>query len=301
MSVPRSELIHRSIPSMELSSGSGTSKTAVPSPVPASLSPTDRALARFAVTGNALVAGGAGDIGLAACRALLEHGLSGLAILDLSSSAGDAAVASLRAGFPSATITFHRVDVTSASEVAAAISAAEDRLGGAITTCCIFAGIVGSAHALNLEPPQFRTMLDVNATGTFLVAQAAARAMVARGVTGSVVLTASISGAHLVNFPQPQAHYNAAKAAVLALKSSLAAEWARHGIRVNSVSPGYVDTVLNEGEGLEAHRREWARRTPWGRMGVSEEVTGAVVLLASRAGSYMTGADILVDGGISVF
>ncbi|KAJ6780676.1 hypothetical protein PWT90_01336 [Aphanocladium album] len=302
MSVPRDQLVHRITPRMVMSDGSPTSKTAVPEPAAAIVSPADRAKARFAVTGNALVAGGTGDIGIVACRALLEHGLQGLAILDLDQAAGDAAVAQFRADFPSSRTTFQKVDVTDADAVAAAVSRAEgpDHLGGPIRTCLCFAGIVMAVDALDVTPAQFRRMLDVNATGSFLVAQAAARVMVASGTPGSIVLTASISG-HVVNYPQPQVHYNAAKAAVLSMKSSLAAEWARHGIRVNSISPGYMDTILNAGEGLAEHRRAWAERTPFGRMGVPEELTGAVVMLASKAGSYITGADILVDGGVSVF
>ncbi|KAJ4153062.1 hypothetical protein LMH87_009568 [Akanthomyces muscarius] len=300
MSVPRDELIHRQIPSMVMSDGSATSKTSVPEPAPASTSPADRARLRFAVTGNAIVAGGTGDIGLVACRALLEHGLQGLAILDLSPDQGAAAAARFRADFPLATITFQKVNVTDAEAVTSAVAQAEQDLQGPISTCLCFAGIVGAVDALDIRPEQFRGMLDVNTTGSFLVAQAAARAMVASGTAGSIVLTASISG-HVVNYPQPQVHYNAAKAAVLSIKSSLAAEWGRHGIRVNSISPGYMDTILNEGEGLASLRRAWVERMPWGRMGSPEELTGAVVLLASRAGSYITGADILVDGGISVF
>jgi len=73
------------------------------------------------------------------------------------------------------------------------------------------------------------------------------------------------------------------------LKNSLAAEFARYGIRVNSISPGYMDTILNEGEGIAEGRRIWAERNPMGRMGTPDELTGAVVLLASNAGSYMTG------------
>ena len=118
---------------------------------------------------------------------------------------------------------------------------------------------------------------------------------------GSILLISSIS-AHATNFPQPQAAYNASKAALLSLKSSLAAEWAVHGIRVNSISPGYMDTVLNEGDGLEEARKTWTSRNPMGRMGSPEELTGIVVLLCSSwAGSYITGADIVVDGGQTVF
>ena len=124
--------------------------------------------------------------------------------------------------------------------------------------------------------------------------------MIASGKKGAIVLIASISG-HRVNYPQPQAAYNASKAALLSIKSSLAAEWAVHGIRVNTISPGYMDTILNEGDGLEKVRRTWAQRNPMGRMGQPEELTGPLVLLCSGAGSYITGADLLVDGGQTCF
>jgi NAD(P)-dependent dehydrogenase (short-subunit alcohol dehydrogenase family) len=191
------------------------------------------------------------------------------------------------------------VDVTDAESVSSAVATAEKTMG-AIDVCFCFAGSAFAAHALDITPQQFRTMLDVNTTGAFLVAQAVAKSMARRGTTGSIILMASIS-AHIVNFPQPQVHYNAAKAAILFMKSSLAAEWAKYGICVNSISPGYMDTILNEGDGLAEHRAAWAQRTPYGRMGKPEELTGAIILLASKTGSYITGSDILVDGRISVF
>ena len=85
------------------------------------------------------------------------------------------------------------------------------------------------------------------------------------------------------------------------LTKSLAAEWAAHGIRVNCLAPGYMDTILNEGPGLEGARRAWGERCPMGRMGSPEELVGVGVMLCSAAGSYVTGAEIRVDGGSSVF
>ncbi|KAJ4051338.1 hypothetical protein NW756_003510 [Fusarium oxysporum] len=299
MSVARSELKFRAPPSMRLSDGSTNSKTSRPEHNQTITTSLDRARDRFAVTGNAIVTGGAGDIGSVACRALLEHGLQGLAIFDLHPDAGQKAVTSLQSDFPEAKITFTKVDVTDSKSVTAAVANAEQVIGP-INICLCFAGIAFAAHALDITPQQFKTMFDVNTTGAFLVAQAVAKSITSKGTGGSIILMASIS-AHIVNFPQPQVHYNAAKAAIISMKSSLAAEWAVHGIRVNSISPGYMDTILNEGDGLAEHRAIWAKRTPYGRMGNPEELTGAVVLLASKAGSYITGADILVDGGISVF
>ncbi|RKK88393.1 hypothetical protein BFJ69_g249 [Fusarium oxysporum] len=299
MSVARSELKFRAPPSMRLSDGSTNSKTSRREHNQTITTSLDRARDRFAVTGNAIVTGGAGDIGSVACRALLEHGLQGLAIFDLHPDSGQKAVTSLQSDFPEAKITFTKVDVTDSKSVTAAVANAEQVIGP-INICLCFAGIAFAAHALDITPQQFKTMFDVNTTGAFLVAQAVAKSIASRGTGGSIILMASIS-AHIVNFPQPQVHYNAAKAAIISMKSSLAAEWAVHSIRVNSISPGYMDTILNEGDGLAEHRAIWAKRTPYGRMGNPEELTGAVVLLASKAGSYITGADILVDGGISVF
>lgn len=298
MSVARSELRFRAPPSMQLSDGSASSKTSPPNPTNPNDTPANRAHSRFAVKGNAIVTGGAGDIGSVACRALLEHGLHGLAIFDLHPDAGQKTVDSLQAEFPEAKITFTKVDVTDPESVTAAVATAEQTIGP-VNICLCFAGIAFAANALDITPQQFKTMFDVNTTGAFLVAQAVAKSIASSGTGGTIILMASIS-AHIVNFPQPQVHYNAAKAAVISMKSSLAAEWAIHGIRVNSISPGYMDTILNEGEGLAEHRAIWAKRTPYGRMGKPEELTGAIILLASNAGSYITGADIIVDGGISV-
>lgn len=119
--------------------------------------------------------------------------------------------------------------------------------------------------------------------------------MIKQKTPGSIVCTASISG-HAVNFPQPQVAYNASKAAVIHTARCLGAEWAHHGIRVNSISPGYMNTILNEGDGLAEARALWAERNPFGRMGEPEELAGVVVMLCSSAGSYINATDIVVDG-----
>lgn len=164
-----------------------------------------------------------------------------------------------------------------------------------------FAGIVSCHHAIEMKPEDWRKTMEVNATGSYLCAQVAAKQIRAQKSNGSINLTASISG-HGVNFPQPQVAYNTSKAAVIAMVKSLAAEWAVFGIRVNSISPGYMDTILNHGEGTIAEARAvWASRNPMGRMGALGELDGVCVLLASRAGSYINGADFVVDGGATVF
>ena len=119
--------------------------------------------------------------------------------------------------------------------------------------------------------------------------------MIARQTGGSIILTASMAG-HIVNYPQTHVAYGTSKAAVQHMTRCLAAEWAVHGIRVNSLSPGYMNTRLNAGEDLTDARPTWFERTPMGRMGNKEELIGPAILLASPAGSFMTGADLRVDG-----
>ncbi|KAK8064397.1 putative dehydrogenases with different specificities (related to short-chain alcohol dehydrogenases) [Apiospora phragmitis] len=225
--------------------------------VPSRPAPASRAAARFRVQGNAIVTGRAGDLSQAACRALLEHGLQGLMLFDLDPAGAAAAkVQSLQAEFPSARVRFAQVDVTDAAAVDEAVARAALELGS-VDHLVALAGMVGCQHAVDTTPKEWNRILDVNTTGVFLCAQ---------GTGGSLTFIAS-SSAHRVNYPQPQVAYNVSKAGVVALAKSLADEWATHGIRVNSVSPGYMDTVLNEGIGLDVARNVWLSHNPMRRMG----------------------------------
>ncbi|KAF2791400.1 NAD(P)-binding protein [Melanomma pulvis-pyrius CBS 109.77] len=295
----RASLTSRQLPEMTLSTASNPLTAAIPPP--SNLSAAQRTQYRFQVTGNAIITGGAGTLALTAARALLEHGLSGLALWDLSPDDALPIIGQLHASFPSVRITTCTVDVRSPVEIGIAL---EDTIKvlGPVTHLICFAGVVDCTPALELRVEDFRRTHDINLTGSFLCAQAFARQLIAlpTPTRGSVVLTASISG-HATNFPQPQVAYNASKAAVLSLARSLAAEWCVHGIRVNTLSPGYMDTILNEGAGLERARGIWAERNPMGRMGDPWELTGPLVLLCSNAGRYMNGADLVVDGGAMVF
>ncbi|KAJ7739986.1 hypothetical protein DFH07DRAFT_70982 [Mycena maculata] len=298
----RDTLKDRKIPFMTLSDA----KNPLTAPVHASRSivePSDIARLRFSVKGNAIVTGGAGMLALEAVRALLEHGASGISLFDLLASFESAhavkTLESLRQTFPNAKILTKIVDITSEEAVAHGVAETASKLGSIDILLC-FAGIVGAVHATEMTFQQWKRMLDVNTTGSWICAQAVGKEMIKQNTGGSIVFTASISG-HSVNFPQPQVGYNVSKGALLQLKSSLAAEWARYGIRVNSVSPGYMDTVLNEGDGLAAARDIWTSRNPMGRMGDPTELVGAFILLCSPAGKYINGTDILVDGGGSVF
>ncbi|KAL8654663.1 MAG: hypothetical protein Q9226_003347 [Calogaya cf. arnoldii] len=291
----RDVLTSRTIPHMTLSAGDGSSMTGPPPPMPHYLSAEGRAVKRFAVEGNAIITGGAGTLALVNARALLEHGLSGLALFDLNPAHSSTQIGDLRKEFPNAKILTQKVNVTDAEQVQHAVSATVEELGSVEVLCC-FAGVVGCTHAIDMSTGEWRRTFEINTTGSFLCAQAVAKAMIVADTPGTILLIASIS-AHRTNFPQPQSAYNASKAALLSIKTSLAAEWARYGIRVNTISPGYMDTILNDGEGLDEARSTWKKRNPMGRMGQPEELTGPVVMLCSSAGSYITGADLVVDGG----
>lgn len=295
----RASLTKRIIPSMLLSGGSDKSRLDS-----RHLAPRDTAAGRFALVGNIIITGGTGAIGMATARAVLQHGISGLMIFDLGVAKSMDKVEALRKEFPDAKIEAKDVNVTDEEAVGKAVGETAELLGSVDALVC-FAGIVHTQDAIDTPAATFRKLLEVNTTGSFICAQAAAKQMISQQTDpsspgGRIILTASIS-AHAVNFPQPQVAYNASKGALLMMKSSLAAEWARYGITVNSISPGYMDTILNEGEGLKEHRVQWAARNPMGRMGDPEEVTGVVVMLLSRAGSYVTGADYAIDGGGLVF
>lgn len=294
----RTDLTKRSIPYMVLSNGTSSSLTPPPTQT-VELSPSESASQRFRVIGNAIVAGGAGSLGYTACVALLEHGLRGLMIFDVNPDQCQGQLLLLRSRFPAAKIYISKVDVVDEVAVAAAVKEATSLLGS-VDHLFNFVGIVGCVDAISMSISHWRKIIDVNLTGAFICAQAAAKAISDQGTGGSITLIASIS-AHRVNFPQPQAAYNVSKSALLMLKNCLAAEWARYGIRTNTVSPGYMDTILNEGDGLADVRRKWSEANPSGRMGVPSELTGVIVMLASQTGSYINGADIVVDGGGIVF
>ncbi len=184
-------------------------------------------------------------------------------------------------------------DVTKAEDLASAVSAAEALGPLSIGLNC--AGIANAAPAEEMGQAQWQRMYDVNVTGVFLSAQAEARAMLPRG-RGAIVNIASMSGV-IVNRGLLQAHYNSAKAAVIHLSKSLAMEWSDRGIRVNSISPGYTATPMNIRPEVADQVKQFEADTPLGRMAQVDELVGPAVFLASRAASFVTGVDLLVDGG----
>ncbi|MGN6359933.1 MAG: SDR family oxidoreductase [Thermomicrobiales bacterium] len=186
-------------------------------------------------------------------------------------------------------------DVTDPDAVQALIDDVIERAGG-IDILVNNAGISWGAPAEEMPVEQFRRVLDTNATGAFLCAQAAAKQMIARG-GGAIINTASVAG--LVGSPPGvlrAAGYSASKGAVIALTRQLATEWARFGIRVNAIAPGFFPTRLTEA--VIAHGGErMASDVPLGRLGQEGELKGVALFLASPAASYITGQVIVVDGG----
>ncbi len=184
-------------------------------------------------------------------------------------------------------------DVTQPEQVARMLDQVTAELGGIDIAVCN-AGIIAVTPMLDMSLEEFQRIQNTNVNGVFLTAQAAARAMVRQGQGGVIINTASMSG-HIINIPQQVGHYCASKAAVIHLTKAMAVEFAPHKIRVNSVSPGYILTELVEP--YAEYHAQWEPKIPLGRMGRPEELTGLYLYLASAASSYMTGSDIVIDGG----
>lgn len=191
-------------------------------------------------------------------------------------------------------------DVTDAAQVTKVFARAAEELGTA-TILVNAAGIAWTEPALTIAPEQWRKVLEVNVTGTFLPCQAFARGVVGAGRRGSIVNVASMSGS-VVNVPQAQAAYNASKAAVSMLTASLAVEWLPLGIRVNAIAPGYFASDMTKAVAAEEPEMvaEWMRRTPAGRMGRPEELGPLVNYLCGEHSDFLVGQTIVIDGGYTL-
>ncbi len=235
----------------------------------------------------AVVTGGGGGIGLEIGRALRAAGAAVVAA-EIDAETGRAAAEKLGGDFVQTDVT----DSHSVREMVRAVLAGHGKIDVFVNN----AGIAHNVPAEEMSDEEWRRMLSINLDGVFWCCREAGRVMLERG-SGAIVNIASMSGM-VSNHPQPQAHYNASKAGVIMLTRSLAGEWASRGVRVNSISPGYVRTPLTElGMSNPEWRDVWLSSTPMGRIAEPREIAPAVVFLASDASTYATGTNLVVDGG----
>ena len=237
----------------------------------------------------AIVTGGARGIGRACAEALAEMGAS-IGLVDLHEENLAKTAEALRA--PGTRVATFCGDVRQPGVVAQGAEHLISSLGGA-DVLVNSAGLTIWAKAEELTEEQWDQVLDVDLKGTFLWCQAVGRHMIAQR-KGSIINIASMSGS-IVNKPQCQASYNAAKAGVIHLTRSLAIEWAPHNVRVNTISPGYTATEMTKT--VPEYHAGWHAQIPMGRMAEPAELLGAVIYLASDASTYTTGHDLIIDGG----
>lgn len=187
-------------------------------------------------------------------------------------------------------------DVAEELDVEEATAATVADLGG-IDALFVNAGIGAEGDVLGMSLSEWRRVIDVNVGGAFLVARSVGRHMAGRGCGGSIVFTSSIA-AHRGFADAP--HYAASKAAMLRLSRTLAVELGPAGIRCNTLSPGWIATDLTDQNRADERFGAYVvRRTPAGRWGGPEDLAGPAVFLASKASAFVSGAEILVDGGFS--
>lgn len=238
----------------------------------------------------ALVTGAAGGLGHAFCLALGQAGAS-VVLAGRTAASLEAAVVALEQ--QGCTAMAAPLDVTRPESVADAFAHAQGAFG-VVDIVVANAGIAVTRPALELSHDDWLRVLDVNLTGSWLVCREAASRLVAAGRPGSIIAVSSILAQRVAAQVLP---YAVSKAGLEHMVRTLALEWARHGIRVNALAPGYVETPLNHSFFQSEAGKAVQRRIPSRRIGKAEDLLGALLLLASDASAHMTGTTLVVDGG----
>jgi NAD(P)-dependent dehydrogenase (short-subunit alcohol dehydrogenase family) len=250
---------------------------------------------RFSLRGKvALVTGGNRGIGKAIATGFAEAGAA-VAVVARDAEKNAETVEELRA--IGATAIAVRANVAERGELEATVATATDALGP-IDILVNNAGIGFHADALALSDSDWRRAFDTNLDAVWMASQIVGRQMTERR-TGSIINIGSISG-FIINRPQWHSPYGITKAAVHHLTKSLAAEWASKGVRVNAIAPGYVKTEIASTE-YEDYRHYWRDEVPMQRYARPEEIAPTALLLASDAGSFITGSVFIVDGGYTLW
>lgn len=255
-------------------------------------------LDRMRLDGKSIyVTGGAQGLGKAMATGLAEAGAS-VAIVDINGEKAQQTADEIAKATGQKTIAI-KTDVTDPDQVQNMIDTVVKELGG-LDAAFNNAGMCLNVPADEMTYDQWLKVVNLNLNSVFLCSTAAGRYMIEQG-HGSIVNTASMS-AHIVNRPQPQCSYNATKAGVIQLSKSLAIEWAKKGVRVNTMSPGYMGTDLTlNSEDLKPLIKTWNDWAPLGRLGTPEELQGMAVYLAGDTSSFSTGEDYLVDGAFTAW
>ncbi|MCE7981682.1 MAG: SDR family oxidoreductase [Caldilinea sp. CFX5] len=243
----------------------------------------------------AIVTGAGNGIGKAAALRLASEGAS-VAVADLDQAAAQATVETITASGGQAMAVV--VDVTARSSVEAMVETVLARYGQ-VDVLCNIAGIAVGEPFLEVTDKNWQRTLDVNLTGVFLCSQVVARQMVAKGIAGRIVHMASTNG--LVGEAN-LSHYNASKFGVVGLTMTMAIDLAPYKIRVNSVCPGLIKTRLTERSRNDpAWTGEYLKKIPLNRFGEPAEVAAAVAFLASKDSGFITGHQLVIDGGQLTF
>lgn len=246
----------------------------------------------------AVVTGAAQGLGKAMAEALADCGAD-IAVLDLNFTKASETAAYLEEQYQVKAKAF-QVNVADALSCQKTVDLVHEEWGH-IDILLNNAGICINEDAENVSLESWHKVIDINMNGVWYMSQAAGKYMIGQN-GGNIINVSSMSG-FIVNDPQGQVSYNTSKAGVAHMTKSLAAEWVKYGIRVNSIAPGYMDTELVHKTYVEDG--EWARRwnsmTPMKRPGRPEELGPLAVYLASDASTYMTGSVILCDGGYTIW